>query len=108
MARHAQRRLGRWGAVKLAKRIGISAPVVGALFALGAAAAAIRRKGVVRGTADTALNAIPVVGTAKTAVELMRGRDFFKDLPPNAASTQRARSSQPQPPRAKPLGYWRG
>ena len=39
----------------------------------------MRRKGMLRGTVDTALNAIPFVGAAKMAVETLRGRDLLDD-----------------------------
>jgi len=31
---------------------------------------------------DTGLNAMPVVGLVKNAIEMMRGRDFFPDRYP--------------------------
>jgi len=54
-------------------------PVLGAVIAVATVASTIRRKGVVSGTLDTGLNAMPVVGLVKNAVEMMRGRDFFPD-----------------------------
>jgi hypothetical protein len=39
----------------------------------------MRRKGVIGGAFDTGLNAIPFIGAAKNAVEVVRGRDFFPD-----------------------------
>ena len=54
-------------------------PWIGTALALAAVGAAIRRKGLVGGTMDTALNAIPVVGAAKTTAEMIRGRDFIPD-----------------------------
>jgi hypothetical protein len=54
-------------------------PWVGAAIALVAIGSAIRRKGVVGGTVDTALNALPVVGAAKGIIESVRGRDFIRD-----------------------------
>ena len=41
--------------------------------------AAVRRKGAVRGTVDTALDFTPVVGGIKNVAEVMRGRDFLGD-----------------------------
>jgi hypothetical protein len=49
------------------------------LIGIAAVGAAIRRKGVVRGTLDTALNAVPVVGGAKLVLETVRGRDLISD-----------------------------
>lgn len=56
-------------------------PFVGALFAIAALGTAVRRKGVLGGTADTTLNALPFVGAFKTVVELVRGRDLIPDRP---------------------------
>jgi hypothetical protein len=42
---------------------------------------AVRRKGFLRGVVDTALNAVPVLGTAKNLVEAHRGRDFICEGP---------------------------
>ena len=39
----------------------------------------LRRKGIMRGSADTAFNAIPVVGPLKSLAEVVRGRDFLRD-----------------------------
>jgi hypothetical protein len=54
-------------------------PWIGALVAIAAVGAAIRRKGVIGGTLDTALDVIPGVGAVKNAFEAIRGRDFIKD-----------------------------
>jgi hypothetical protein len=56
-------------------------PWVGALVAIAAVGAAIRRKGLIGGTLDTALDVIPGVGAVKNAFEAIRGRDFIKDKP---------------------------
>ncbi|MBA2302640.1 MAG: hypothetical protein H0W08_08400 [Acidobacteria bacterium] len=45
----------------------------------------VRRKGVVSGTLDTGLNAMPLVGALKNVVEIFRGRDFFPDRFPSAS-----------------------
>jgi hypothetical protein len=54
-------------------------PWIGALVAIAAIGAAIRRKGVIGGTLDTALDVMPGVGAVKNAFEAIRGRDFIKD-----------------------------
>ena len=41
--------------------------------------AAVRRKGVLAGALDTALDATPGVGAVKNVVEAIRGRDFIRD-----------------------------
>ena len=78
----------RYGQRRLTRRLGRALPWIGTALALAAAASTIRRKGVMRGTVDTALNAIPFVGGLKTAAEIVRGRDFF----PDRLATKRARS----------------
>ena len=56
-------------------------PWIGSLVAIATIGSVLRRKGVVRGTMDTALNFIPFVGGAKNVAEAMRGRDFVPDRP---------------------------
>ena len=68
-----------YGQRKLARRLGRSLPWVGAAIALVTVASAIRRKGVVGGTIDSALNAIPFIGGLKNVAEVVRGRDFIAD-----------------------------
>ena len=72
--RYGQRRLGR--------RLARSVPWIGGIIAIATIGAAMRRKGVVGGTLDTALNAIPFVGGMKNAAEVVRGRDFIRDRNP--------------------------
>jgi hypothetical protein len=57
-------------------------PWLGGLIALATLGSAIRRKGFVGGTADTALDFIPFVGGAKNIAETVRGRDFIRDRRP--------------------------
>jgi hypothetical protein len=47
--------------------------------------------GLLRGVADTALTAVPFVGTAKTAVEVVRGRDIIPDRAGRAVRRQAVR-----------------
>jgi hypothetical protein len=69
----------RFGQIRLAQRVGRSLPWVGAAIALYALGTAIRQKGFLGGSVDTALNAIPFVGGMKNAAEMIRGRDFIRD-----------------------------
>jgi hypothetical protein len=69
----------RYGQRRLLRRFGRSIPFFGAVIVLATIGAAIRRKGVVGGTLDSALNAIPFVGGVKNAAEVVRGRDFIRD-----------------------------
>lgn len=78
----ASNRLVRWGGARLSRRLSKSIPFVGALVALATLAGTVRRKGMIGGAFDTALNAVPFIGAAKNAVEIARGRDFFPDRRP--------------------------
>ncbi len=73
------RRLTRYGGARLSRRLRRSIPLVGTVLAVATVAATIRRKGVISGSLDTGLNAMPVVGLVKNAFEIWRGRDFFPD-----------------------------
>ena len=63
----------------MSRRMSRSLPVISAAIAVVTVASAMRRKGVISGTLDSVLNAVPFVGAAKNAVEVVRGRDFFPD-----------------------------
>lgn len=65
----------------MSRRLSRSIPVLGAAIAAATVLATMRRKGVISGVLDTGLNAMPGVGAAKNAVELIRGKDFFPDRP---------------------------
>jgi hypothetical protein len=69
----------RWGQRKAARRLGRTIPWIGAAVAVAGLAATVRRKGLIGGSLDTALNAMPVVGSLKNVAEFMRGRDFIRD-----------------------------
>ena len=68
---YAQRRIAR----KLLRAV----PFLGAVVALATLGVAIRRKGLVGGTVDTALDFIPGVGGIKNTAEIVRGRDLIRD-----------------------------
>jgi hypothetical protein len=70
----------RWGSIKAARRLARAVPLFGAALAVLAVAPQIRRKGLVGGTLNTALDAVPVIGAAKNVVEAFRG-DFIRDRP---------------------------
>jgi len=72
-------RLVRWGGARLSRRMTRELPVLGALIALATIGTTVRRKGFFGGLMDTGLNAIPLVGAAKNAAEIVRGRDFIPD-----------------------------
>ena len=76
-------RLVRWGGARLSRRITRELPLLGTIVALATIGATVRRKGFFGGLADTGLNAIPFVGAAKNAAEIVRGRDFIRDRNPS-------------------------
>ena len=69
----------RYGQRRLIRKLSRSIPWVGGALALLALGSAIRRKGVVGGSVDTAITAIPFVGAAKSLAEVALGRDFIRD-----------------------------
>jgi hypothetical protein len=71
VTQYAQRRVTR----KLIRAV----PFLGALVALVTLGRAIRRKGVLGGSVDTALDFTPFVGGVKNAAEIVRGRDLIRD-----------------------------
>lgn len=64
---------------RLTRKLSRSMPWIGALLALATLGATIRRKGLFKGTLDTALDFTPVVGGVKNLAEAVRGRDFIRD-----------------------------
>jgi hypothetical protein len=89
-------RLIRWGGARLSRRAARSMPWIGAAIALATVAGTMRRKGFFRGALDTGLNAVPFLGAAKNAAEIVRGRDFIADRPRSAAGL-------PIPPARPPI-----
>lgn len=76
------RRVARAGGWAVAKRLSKSIPFAGTVIAIGLAGQAIRKKGWVNGSIDAGLDAIPIVGTAKTVVEIFTG-DLIPDKDAN-------------------------
>ena len=74
-------RVVRWGGMRASRRLSRSLPWIGTAIALATVAATIRRKGVVRGSLDSGLNALPFIGLLKAGIEVIRGRDLFPDKP---------------------------
>ena len=74
----------RYGQRRITKKLLRAAPLLGAAIAIATFALAARRKGVVRGSVDTALDFTPFVGFVKNTLEVLRGRDFFPDRPPRS------------------------
>lgn len=73
-----KRKLVHAGGWQVAKRAAKMVPFGGTIVAVGLVGHDIRKKGVVRGVINSGLDAIPVIGLAKNAVELVTG-DFIPD-----------------------------
>jgi hypothetical protein len=73
------KQLVQFGQKRVARRMLRAAPWLGGMLALATLGTAIRRKGTVRGTVDTALDFTPIVGGIKNVAEALRGRDFISD-----------------------------
>ena len=73
------RQISQYARGRVVRRLARSVPWIGAAVALAAIGTAVRRKGLLGGVVDTALDAMPGVGAVKNAVEAVRGRDFIKD-----------------------------
>ena len=66
---------------RVTRRLYRAMPLIGSVVAIATLGMVMRRKGVLRGLADTALDFIPVVGSVKNLAEMRRGRDFIPDKP---------------------------
>ena len=89
----------RYATRRLTRKLSRSMPWIGGVLALLTIGAAIRQKGLIGGTLDTALDFIPFVGGAKNLAEAARGRDFIRDKrdrysDPSARATSTERSSR--------------
>jgi hypothetical protein len=71
----------RVGSRAVTRRIVRSWPLIGGAIAVLTIAGTVRRKGLLGGTLDTALNAMPFVGTVKNLMEARRGRDYIPHRP---------------------------
>ena len=69
----------RFGQRRLTGRLIRAVPWVGTALALLTVGATIRRKGLIGGTVDSVLNAIPFVGAIKGFAETARGREFIRE-----------------------------
>jgi hypothetical protein len=73
------RQVVQYGQRRIARKLLRAVPWLGGLVALATIGQAVRRKGVVGGTVDSALDFIPYLGGVKNAAEAVRGRDFIPD-----------------------------
>ena len=75
-----KRKLLHAGGWQVVKRAAKSVPFGGTAVAIVLVGSDIRNKGVVKGIANSCIDAIPVVGLVKNGVELFTG-DFISDKP---------------------------
>ncbi|NOT61853.1 MAG: hypothetical protein HOP19_16690 [Acidobacteria bacterium] len=75
------RSLLRAGGTRLVKKVGKALPVVGTAVVIGMTAYEVKKKGLLRGIVNTALDATPVIGTAKNVIEVFTG-DWLPDKEP--------------------------
>lgn len=68
-----------YGQRRMTRKMLRAVPWLGSIVAIATLGASMRRKGMFRGTLDTALDFIPYVGGVKNAAEAVRGRDFLRD-----------------------------
>jgi len=73
-----KRRIARAGGWGIAKRIIKPIPIVGSVFAFGLAGYEIKKKGLIPGAVHVGLDVTPVVGTAKSLLEIFTG-DLIPD-----------------------------
>jgi len=76
--RNIKRKLLHAGGWQVVKRVAKTIPFGGTAVAVVLVGTDIKRKGVVKGIINSGIDAIPFVGLAKNAVELVRG-DFIPD-----------------------------
>ncbi|HWT01444.1 MAG TPA: hypothetical protein VN256_14440 [Pyrinomonadaceae bacterium] len=93
MAAGLKRRLLRAGGWRLAKRLIKPIPVVGTVLVVGLAGHEIRKKGLLRGAIHVGLDATPVVGTAKSLIELFTG-DLIADKEPDERARRKRLAPQ--------------
>jgi hypothetical protein len=72
------RKVAHAGGWQVAKRVAKMVPFGGTVIVVGLVGHDIKKKGFVKGVVNSGIDAIPFVGLAKNAVELVRG-DFLPD-----------------------------
>jgi hypothetical protein len=82
-------RAGGW---RVAKRIIKPIPVVGSLVAVSLAGYEVKKKGWLRGAVHVGLDVTPVIGTAKSLLELFTG-DLIPDRQPPRRLPQRQKKT---------------
>lgn len=74
-----RKQLSRYASRRITRRLYRATPWIGSVLAIVTLGKAVRRKGLVGGTVDTALDFIPFVGGVKNLAEMGRGRDLIPD-----------------------------
>jgi hypothetical protein len=74
-------RIIRAGSYRIGMKAAKSVPLVGTVVAVGLIGYEIKKKGIARGLVNTALDATPVVGLIKNAIEMFTG-DWLPDKKP--------------------------
>jgi hypothetical protein len=83
------RRIIRAGGARIVVRTAKTIPVVGAAVAIGLVGYEIKKKGLIKGVVNTALDATPFLGAIKNAIEIFTG-DWFS-AKPTASRTRKPR-----------------
>lgn len=76
--KNIRRKLVHAGGWQVAKRVAKMIPFGGTVIVIGLVGHDIKKKGLVRGVVNSGIDAIPFVGFAKNAVEIVTG-DFISD-----------------------------
>src|SRR5688572_9067259 len=83
------------GAWEITKKLLKAIPIIGPVFTIGFAGNDIKKKGLVPGAVHVGLDVTPVVGTAKSLLEIFTG-DLIPDKTPKGQISERD-SHQPAP-----------
>lgn len=73
------RQLAQYATRRATRKLIRAVPVLGAAIALLTLAGAIKRKGFLGGTLDTAIDFTPLLGSVKNMTEVGLGRDLIRD-----------------------------
>lgn len=79
-----KRRIAKAGGWQVAKRLIKPLPFAGTAVAIGLTGYSIKKKGLIKGAIHSALDATPILGTAKNVIELFTG-----DLIPDKSESNR-------------------
>lgn len=74
------RRIIQGGGARLAVKAAKAIPLVGTAVAIGLVGYEVKKKGLIKGLVNTALDATPFVGVTKNAIEVFTG-DWLPDKP---------------------------